>query len=77
MAKKHIPTDGRGNALVFPKPKEYKAKPTPYKEPNWLREYRLQRERHFWKLYPKQRAQIEEHVKHMQKEWALQDKRRT
>jgi len=74
MAKKHIKTDGQGNAQED----QYKAKrskPKPYTEPGWLRDYRLRRERHFWLKYPEQREQIEEGVKEMKRNWETQDKR--
>jgi hypothetical protein len=76
MAKKHIKTDGHGNVQDLGNVESYKAKPNPYKEPDSLREYRLARERFFWKKYPEQRAKIKEKVKQMQKEWDLQDKRK-
>jgi hypothetical protein len=77
MAKKLIPTNGQGDGIEHPKIQTYKAKPKPYKEPDFLRNYRLARERFFWKKYPEQRAEIEEKVKLMQKEWATQDKRKS
>jgi len=70
---KRIKTDGYGNAT-----EEYKApkaKPKPYTEPGWLRDYRLNRERYFWNKYPEQRAEIEEMVKEMKRNWETQDKR--
>ena len=76
MAKKHIKTDGHGSAQELGKVESYKAKLNPYKEPDCLREYRLARERFFWKKYPEQRAEIKKKVKQMQKEWDLQDKRK-
>lgn len=75
MAKKLIKTNGRGDAQELGKVQSYKAKPKPYREPDWLREYRLEMERFFWKKYPEQRAEIEEKVKQMKKEWETQDKR--
>jgi hypothetical protein len=76
MPPKLIKTDGRGDAQELGKVQTYKAKPKPYKEPDFLRNYRLARERFFWKKYPEQRADIEEKVKLMQKEWQTQDKRK-
>ena len=76
MAKILIKTNGQGDAVEHPKVETYKAKQEPYKEPDFLRNYRLARERFFWKKYPEQRAEIEEKVKQMQKEWATQDKRK-
>jgi hypothetical protein len=76
MPPKHIPTDGKGNAIEHPKLKEYKAKPKPYREPDFLRNYRLARERFFWQKYPEQRAEIEENVNYMKSQWILQDKRK-
>jgi len=74
MAIKRIKTDGQGNACEQ-QYKAPKAKPKPYTEPGWLRDYRLRRERHFWLKYPEQRAEIEEGVKEMKKQWEIQDKR--
>lgn len=73
--KKLIPTNGLGDAIEHPKLKGYKAKSPPYVEPNFLRKYRLDRERGFWQKYPEQRAEIEENVKFMKSEWNKQDKR--
>jgi hypothetical protein len=73
--KKLIKTDGRGSAQKLGKVQEYKAKPKPYREPNFLREYRLERERFMWHKYSEQRAEIEENVKFMKSEWNKQDKR--
>jgi len=70
---KHIHTDGYGNATEQYKPT--KAKPKPYTEPGWLRDYRLNRERWFWLKYPEQRAEIEDMVKEMKRNWETQDKR--
>ena len=73
MPKKRIRTDGYGNAT-----EQYKApnaKVKPYTEPGWLRDYRLIRERYFWNKYPDQRAEIEEMVKEMKRNWETQDKR--
>jgi len=74
MPLKHIRTDGYGNATE--QYKEPKAKPKPYTEPGWLRDYRLNRERYFWNKYPEQRAEIEEIVKEMKRNWETQDKRK-
>lgn len=74
MALKRIKTNGQGDAVNTPEIRS-KTKPKPYKEPGWLREYRLDRERFFWKKYSEQRAEIEEKVKQMKKEWETQDKR--
>ena len=71
---KHIRTDGYGNATE--QYKAPKAKPKPYTEPGWLRDYRLNRERYFWNKYSEQRAEIEEMVKEMKKQWETQDKRK-
>ena len=76
MAKKLIKTNGKGDAQELGKVQSYKAKPKPYREPDSLREYRLERERFFWKKYPEQRAEIKEKVKQMKKEWETQDKRK-
>jgi hypothetical protein len=76
MPPKHIPTNGKGDAIEHPKIQTYKAKPKPYKEPNFLREYRLERERFMWQKYPEQRAEIEENVKFMKQQWQTQDKRK-
>ena len=74
MPKKRIKTDGYGNATE--QYKAPKAKPKPYTEPGWLRDYRLNRERYFWNKYPEQRAEIEEMVKEMKRNWETQDKRK-
>ena len=73
MALKRIKTDGYGNATE--QYKAPKAKPKPYTEPGWLRDYRINRERYFWNKYPEQRAEIEEMVKEMKRNWETQDKR--
>lgn len=75
MAKKLIPTNGQGDAVNNPEIRS-KSKPKPYREPDWLRKYRLDRERWFWKKYPEQRAWIEEFVNEMKKNWEIQDKRK-
>jgi hypothetical protein len=74
--KKLIKTDGRGDAQELGKVQEYKAKPKPYREPDFVREYRLERERFMWQKYPEQRAEIEENVKFMKQQWETQDKRK-
>jgi hypothetical protein len=76
MAKKLIKTNGQGDAQELGKVQSYKAKPKPYREPNALRAYRLERERFFWKKYPEQRAEIEERVNYMKSQWLVQDKRK-
>jgi hypothetical protein len=73
--KKHIPTDGKGNAIENSIIRS-KAKPKPYREPDFLRNYRLARERFFWQKYPEQRAEIEENVNYMKQQWEIQDKRK-
>ena len=70
---KRIKTDGYGNATE--QYKEPKAKQIPYTEPEKIRKYKLDRERHFWLKYPEQRADIEEGVKEMKRNWETQDKR--
>jgi hypothetical protein len=76
MPPKHIKTDGKGRGIEHPKLKEYKAKPPQYRESDFLRKYRLDRERGFWLKYPEQRAEIEENVKFMKQQWETQDKRK-
>jgi hypothetical protein len=76
MAKKLIPTNGQGDGIENPKIQTYKAKPKPYREPYFIREYRLARERFFWQKYPEQRAEIEENVNYMKSQWIIQDKRK-
>jgi len=73
--RKLIKTDGRGSAQELGKIETYKAKPKPYREPDFLRNYRLARERFFWQKYPEQRAEIEENVNYMKLQWITQDKR--
>jgi len=75
MALKRIKTNGQGDAVNNPEIRS-KSKPKPYREPDWLRKYRLDRERWFWKKYPEQRAWIEEFVDEMKKGWITQDKRK-
>lgn len=75
MAKKLIPTNGQGDAVDNPIIRS-KSKPKPYREPDWLRKYRLDRERWFWQKYPEQRQTIEEWVSEMKKNWDTQDKRK-
>jgi len=76
MPPKLIKTDGRGDAQELGKIQTYKAKPKPYREPNFLREYRLERERFMWQKYPEQRVEIEENVNYMKQQWETQDKRK-
>lgn len=75
MPIKRIKTDGRGSAVDNPVIKST-AKPKPYKEPDKIRAYRLERERYFWVKFPEQRAEIEEFVKEMKHNWNIQDKRK-
>ena len=75
MPPKHIKTDGKGNAIENPIIRS-KPKPKPYREPDFLRNYRLARERFFWQKYPEQRAEIEENVNYMKSQWETQDKRK-
>jgi len=74
MAKVRIKTNGQGDAVNNPTLRS-KSKPKPYREPDWLRKYRLDRERWFWQKYPEQRAWIEEFVNEMKRNWLTQDKR--
>jgi hypothetical protein len=76
MPPKLIKTDGRGDAQELGKIQTYKAKSPPYIEPDFLRKYRLDRERGFWLKYPEQRAEIEENVNYMKSQWIIQDKRK-
>ena len=75
MAIKRIKTNGQGDAVNNPEIRS-KSKPKPYREPDWLRKYRLDRERWFWQKYPEQRAWIEEFVEEMKRNWGIQDKRK-
>lgn len=75
MPIKRIKTDGTGRAVETTITRS-KSKPKPYREPDWLRKYRLDRERWFWQKYPEQRAWIEEFVSEMKKNWLTQDKRK-
>lgn len=75
MPPKHIPTDGQGRAIENPVMRS-KANPKPYREPDWLRKYRLNREMFFWQKFPEQREYIEEWVKEMKRSWTAQDKRK-
>ena len=75
MPPKRIKTDGTGRAVDNPTLRS-KSKPKPYREPDFLRNYRLARERFFWQKYPEQRAEIEENVKFMKSQWETQDKRK-
>lgn len=74
MAKKHI---NSSSGVVIGSYSKTKAKPkTPYKEPQWLRDYRLKRDRAIWlKATPERRLEIEEDVEFMKKQWKLQDGR--
>lgn len=76
MPIKRIKTDGKGSAQELGKIETYKAKPKPYREPDFIRKYRLARERWFWQKYPEQRAWIEEFVEEMKRNWNIQDKRK-
>ena len=75
MALKRIKTNGQGDAVDNPEIRS-KSKPKPYREPDWLRKYRLDRERWFWQKYPEQRGWIEEFVQEMKHNWEIQDKRK-
>jgi len=75
MTLKRIKTNGQGDAVNNPEIRS-KPKPKPYREPDWLRKYRLDRERWFWQKYPEQRAWIEEFVAEMKRNWEIQDKRK-
>ena len=75
MPPKRIKTNGQGDAVNNPEIRS-KSKPKPYREPDWLRKYRLDRERWFWQKYPEQRAWIEEFVNEMKRNWETQDKRK-
>lgn len=75
MPPKRIKTNSQGDAIENPTIRS-KAKQKPYREPDFMRKYRLERERYFWKKYPEQRAYIEEWVAEMKKNWATQDKRK-
>lgn len=76
MAKKHLKTDGQGNVVTDPKIETYKAKVKPYTESQKIRDYRLNRNRVLWKMYPESRAEIEEMTIEMKKNWKTQDKRK-
>lgn len=39
---------------------DYKAKPKPWIEPEWIKEYKLNRDRVLWKMFPESRKEIEE-----------------
>ncbi len=75
LPAKRIKTNGQGDAVNNPEIRS-KSKPKPYREPDWLRKYRLDRERWFWQNYPDQRAEIEENVRFMKQQWEIQDKRK-
>lgn len=72
MAKKHI---NSSSGLILGQGTTYKKKVVPYKEPQLLRDIRLNRERVFWMRYPEQRKEIEEYVEFMKNEWRKQDAR--
>lgn len=74
MAKKHL---NSSNGQVIGAGFKSKKKIVPYKEPEFLRNLRLNRERHFWRIYPEQRKEIEEYVNYMKNEWRKQDERPT
>lgn len=75
--KKLIPTDGKGNARDLPKLPVYKAKQKPYIEPQWLRDYRLARDRLIYAIStPDRKLEIIQQVKEMKLEWNKQDKRK-
>jgi len=74
MPPKHLKTNGMGDVIDEQKIKS-KTKPKPWIEPDWLREYRLARERLFWKEKPEQRDQIQEFVDGLKQDWKTQDKR--
>jgi len=76
MALKHLKTDGQGNVVTNPKLETYKAKPKPYTESQWMRNYRLERNRVLWKMYPESRLEIEEMTNEMKQNWKTQDKRK-
>ncbi len=60
MAIKRIKTDGYGNATEQYKEPKAKVKKKPYKKPEWLQNYIIERDRLLWKLYPESRKEIEE-----------------
>ena len=72
MAKKHI---NSSSGAIIGEGYKSKKKVVPYREPEFLRNLRLNRERHFWKIYPDQRPEIEEYVAFMKNEWKKQDNR--
>jgi hypothetical protein len=74
MPKKHIKTDGRGNPQELGKVETYKAKPKAWKESDFLRNYRLARERVLWQLFPDRRADIEQYVIELKEQWKKQDR---
>jgi len=76
MPRKLIKTNGKGDAQEMGKVETYKAKPKPYREPDFLRNYRLARERFFWQKYQEQRGEIEDNVNYMKSQWETQDKRK-
>jgi hypothetical protein len=62
MPKKVLATDLNGNIqqqkIVFKK-----AAPKKWVEPEWLKQYRIERDRLIWKLHPESREEIEEFYK--------------
>lgn len=59
MAKKLIPTDGHGNGIE--RKIQVKRKPQPkYVEPESITNYRRERDRSLWLLYPHLREELEE-----------------
>lgn len=74
MAKKKIQTDGHGNATNNPEIK-YKSKPKPWKEGQFVRDYRLARNRVLYKIYPEIRQSLIEQTNEMKESWRRQDLR--
>lgn len=72
MAKKHI---NSSSGEVIGAGYKSKKKIVPYKEPQFLRDLRLNRERHFWVNNIRDRKDIEEYVSFMKNEWRKQDER--
>lgn len=76
MPRKSIKTDGFGSANE--NTYKYKRKPpAPYKEPQFLRDLRLNREKHFWLNNVRDRKDIEDYVNHMKDNWRKQDEQKT
>lgn len=75
MSAKKLKTTLQGEVINHPKLTS-KAKPKPYIEPTWLRNYRLERELYFMQKYPHQEAEIESIIEDMKREWNIQDKRK-